>query len=250
MHVNRGSDREYLVLAAFVALAPACAGSAGNGTPTNDSFLGRRSSSGSSGAGNDGAASVGTLATSGSTPAPYMGGNGGSGTIATPCMGACCTPPTLGAPCAATNEGTTCPGDGLCPGGLLFPWEVVCQGGTWQPKGEGCPNLEGGVTEGGCPAQQPSPGAPCTSLDAGGVVPGVPVCPPGGPAAGSADAGGDILCALPLVLSCQYELECGPSAGACEAGPGQVCSYNAGVSATATCTNDQWVTAPLPASCP
>jgi hypothetical protein len=201
------------------------------------------------GAGNSGA--PGTSAGLGAPPSGL-----GPGTLPPgPCTGPCCTPPALGSSCPSADDGTMCPGGNFCPGGLLFGWQVVCRGGTWQTFGEPCPRLDGGVTAQGCPAKQPMPGDPCMSAE-GGVVPGVPVCPPGGPPASGGDAA--VLCALPLVLSCQYVLECAPTT--CDAGPAPpqpeggtttpVCATLASITASATCTDNRWETTPLPASCP
>jgi hypothetical protein len=244
-------------------LANACSGSTGSGgeaTPAVDAGIGNETatmSPGSSGAG------------SGSSQGP-------PGSVS--CTGPCCTPPAVGSPCPSAQEGTICGGGGICPGGLNFDWQVSCYGGRWQTFGEQCPSTDGGTTAEGCPARQPSSGALCSMPDAGGVVMGGPVCPPGGqpspqPQPGSGPEDASVLCALPIVLSCQYTLVC--AATTCEAGPpppqpeggdtcpdaegvgcssaGVVsvsCATGSAISALATCKNGHWETSPLPASCP
>jgi hypothetical protein len=263
-------------------LANACGASTGSGgkaTPAADAGIANErattspgSSGGISGNGSSGSGDLGNAA-----------GGAGSGSSATPtgpvsCTGPCCTPPTVGSSCPSAQEGTICSGGGICPGGLNFDSQVSCHGGRWQTFGEQCPSTDGGTTAEGCPARQPSSGALCPMPDAGGVLMGVPACPPGGlpspqPQPGSGPEDASVLCALPIVLSCQYTLVCAPTT--CEAGPpppqpegGDTCPDAEGVgcssagivsvscatlsaiTAFAACNNGHWETSPLPASCP
>jgi hypothetical protein len=237
------------------------------------------SNSGNANPGTAGGGSSGTAASS-ANPGSGTGGVGSSSSEGPPgsasCTGPCCTPPAVDSACPSTEEGMVCGGGNICPGRLNFAWQVSCRGGSWQPVGEQCPSLDGGVTAEGCPAQQPTPGTSCSLPDAEPVVMGVPVCPPGGPPAplpGAAPEDAGVLCAILSTPSCQYTLVCAPTT--CEAGPappppdggdtcldaqGVGCSASGVVSvgcatltsetAFATCDNGRWNTLPLPASCP
>src|SRR5262249_47526670 len=78
------------------------------------------------------------------------------------CAGLCCPLPHAGDACLLSDEGQSCSGGEVCPGGLSIDRAIVCQSGTWITAGEPCPDPDGGVTASGCPATQPTPGDPCT----------------------------------------------------------------------------------------
>jgi hypothetical protein len=160
---------------------------------------------------------------SGSPGAGSTSANGGSS-----CEGPCCQPPAPGSSCSSENDGTTCFTSDVCPGGLAIEASVRCNNGTWASVGPQCPDLDGGVTEAGCPARQPIPSEPCS---------------------------------LAQDASCDYELVC-----PCEAGPqptqpdacpdGETCAPEGFILcgeeiqfASAACGDGGWVTTPLPLSC-
>ncbi len=121
-------------------------------------------------------------ASSDTGPRPLSNGGGPD------CGGACCTKPQAGTACASTDEGVTCSESALCPGGLILPQPLKCQGGTWKQDGGEC-SLDGGVAGNGCPDSQPANATSC-SLPEGTWCQYALVCP-NKCDAGTPPAGGD-----------------------------------------------------------
>jgi hypothetical protein len=202
--------RVFVVLGAFAALEPACS-SRPSGSTASTHQGGTGTTTGSAGA----------------EPTTTQGG--GNQNQGNSCSGgACCPLPTQESACPGADEGQGCPTFIQCPGGLSLAAALTCTSGSWQILSEPCPALDGGLTAEGCPAQQPSPGAPCFTSDASGV--------------------------------CGYAVTCTPS---CDAAPAAVQNANQGNTSTASgsacatvseiaeaiCTGGHWATEPL-APCP
>jgi hypothetical protein len=150
------------------------------------------------------------------------GGDRGGGGLPN-CMGVCCTNPTAGSACAAADEGTSCHGSTLCPGGLILSQTLQCTVGAWTAQSGVC-SADGGLADNGCPGSQPANGTACSLAD-GGACQYALVCS-GTCDAGAPSAGGD---------------------GGASAGTG--CGPVAGRVGPAICRSGQWQTTPLGA-CP
>jgi hypothetical protein len=87
------------------------------------------------------------------------GPSAGSGAATPTCTGTCCNKPAEGSACDA-NADTTCSWAVTCPTGLVLPYEVTCENGTWKVT-NACP-AEGQVDARGCPAREPENQTPCS----------------------------------------------------------------------------------------
>jgi hypothetical protein len=182
------------------------------------------------GGGMDGAAESGS---SGSEEASGPGsGSPGSGSTSASgggsCEGPCCLPPAPGSSCSSDDDGTTCFTSDLCSGGLAIETSVRCENGTWDSVGSECPDLDGGVTEAGCPARQPIQGEPCSVAQ-------------------------DASCGYELVCPCETgapptQPDACPDGETC-AGEGFFVCGDQTVFGQAACSDGGWVTTPLPLSC-